>query len=82
MQVREAEDAPASHARAPFQQIDAASALIAVGRELRIAEDPEFRHRWSGIDALDCASACNHRALGVSAHYTSNARAWVRGRTR
>jgi len=45
VEVGEAEDAATTHARASFEQVDAAPALIAIGRELRIAEDAKFRHR-------------------------------------
>jgi hypothetical protein len=44
VEMCEAEDAAAAYARAAFEQIDAATALIAVGGELRIPKDPEFRH--------------------------------------
>jgi len=80
MQVREAEDAPASYARAALQQIDATSTLIAVGRELCVAEHPEFRHRWSGVGTLNGASwRCSRRAGRVGTVYPSRARATVQG---
>ena len=43
--MREAEDASASYACAALEEVDAAAALITISRELRIAEDSEFRHR-------------------------------------
>ena len=40
----EAKDPAAAYAGAALEQVDAAAALIAVGRQLRIPEDAEFRH--------------------------------------
>jgi hypothetical protein len=45
VQVREAENAAASDARAPFEQIHSAAALIAVRGQIGIAEDAEFCHQ-------------------------------------
>jgi hypothetical protein len=44
--MRKAEDAAATHARAALEQVDAATALITVGCQLRIPEDSEFGH-WN-----------------------------------
>ena len=44
VQMPEAEDAATTHAGAALQQVHAATALIAVGGHLRIAEDPELCH--------------------------------------
>jgi len=43
--MREAEDAPATHTRAALEQVDTSAALIAIGGQLRVSKDPEFRHR-------------------------------------
>ena len=44
VEVREAKDAAAAYARATLEQVDASATLVAVGGQLRIPEDSEFRH--------------------------------------
>jgi hypothetical protein len=45
MEVREAEDPATAHACASFQEIHAATALIAVRREIGVAEKAESGHQ-------------------------------------
>jgi len=66
--MREAEDAAAAYARATFQQVDAATALIAVGGQLRIPEDPEFGH-WM-ISLAHCRHACESQHGSRRSHDT------------
>lgn len=47
VEMLEAEDAPATHAGAALEQVDAPAALIAIGCQLRVAKDAEFRHNGS-----------------------------------
>jgi hypothetical protein len=47
MQMRVAEDAATVHADPAFQQVHSATALVAVGADLRAAEELELRHRSS-----------------------------------
>ena len=49
--MREAENASTAHARSALQKVDATTALVAIGRELRIAEESEFRHHHCGVGA-------------------------------
>ena len=58
VEMREAEDAPATHTCAALEQVDTSAALIAIGGQLRVSKDPEFRHR-----PCKC-SACRHHAAG------------------
>jgi hypothetical protein len=44
VEMREAQDAAAAYARAALEQVHAAAALVAVGGQLRVPEDSEFRH--------------------------------------
>jgi hypothetical protein len=60
VQVREAEDPPAAHASAAFEQVDASAALVAVRGEHGVAEESEDAHRlscWRPVVALDAAIA-------------------------
>jgi hypothetical protein len=45
VEMREAEDAPATHTGAALEHVDTSAALIAIGGQLRVSEDPEFCHR-------------------------------------
>jgi len=45
VEMAEAENPATANARAPFQQIYASSALVAVGREIRITKKTELSHR-------------------------------------
>jgi hypothetical protein len=62
MQMREAENAPAADARAALEQIDAPSALVAVGREIGVAKEAEFSHRWMMVTSKRRRIACAEAA--------------------
>jgi len=44
VEMPEAQDAAAAYAGTAFEHVHAAAALIAVGGQLRVPEDSEFRH--------------------------------------
>ena len=44
VEMPEAQDTPAAYASPALEQVHAAAALIAVGGQLRVPEDSEFRH--------------------------------------
>src|SRR5919112_713095 len=44
VQMPEAQDAAAAYAGTALEHVHAAAALVAVGGQLRVPEDPEFRH--------------------------------------
>ena len=49
MEVPEAQDPAAAHARAALQQVHASAALVTVCRQFGVSEYPEFRHDPRGV---------------------------------
>ena len=61
VEMREAQDAAAAYARAALEQVHAAAALVAVGGQLRVPEDSEFRQgdeRDDSIGRRPCEAVC------------------------
>ena len=61
VEMPEAQDAAAAHAGTAFEQVHAATALVAVGGQVRVPEDSEFRHgdeRDDSICRRPCEAVC------------------------
>jgi len=52
VEMREAQNTPATHTRPTLEQVDTSATLIAIGGQLRVPKDPEFRHRPSRVYCL------------------------------
>ena len=57
VEMPEAQDAAAAHAGTAFEQVHAATALVAVGGQVRVPEDSEFCHGDEKDDSI-CRRPC------------------------
>jgi len=74
--MSEAQDAATAYACAALEQVHAAAALVAVGRQLRVPEDPEFRHGDESGNSIR-RHVARHRTSSRRRHHT-HGRAEVR----
>jgi hypothetical protein len=65
VEMPEAQDAAAAYAGTAFEQVHSAAALIAVGGQVRVPEDPEFRHGMGEATRAAGASARGVRRLAA-----------------